>query len=72
MAALLLSTSTPCDQPLVHLWVSSGHVYTLGEPELTDPESNHSLFLGSLDLELNRLCTNSFLEPREADSDYGT
>lgn len=46
-------------------------LYPLDEPELTDPEANQTLFLGSLDLEWDRSRANSFLEPCEADGDYG-
>lgn len=60
MAAQLLSTSPPCNQP-EYTWVSTQGLCLdpLGEPELNDSGSNQSLFLGSLNLELDRSWANS-------------
>lgn len=71
-AAQLLSTSPPRNQP-EYTWVSTQWLCLdpLGEPELTDSGSNQSLFLGPLNLELDRSGANSVVERRDAGSDNG-
>lgn len=73
MAVQLLSTSLPRNQP-EYTWVSTQWLCLdpLGEPELNDSGSNQSLFLGSLNVELERSWGNSVLERRDAGSDNGT